>query len=370
LPAIEAQVFADEGVDVASFRSFLRAYELALIVSRDVTQRDRADRQQPFNLRVPGGISSIGRSGTVYDVTHLQLFQADAVRGYGDPEQPSPGRRVLARPMHASGASQAAGGPAGAVEIGPDGSMAALVPARRALSWQLTGPDGAGVVRERNWLSFQSGEIRVCSSCHGVNKVSQTGHGEPTNAPLALRALLQEWKQGAPPLPTPAPTATPAPTPAAGDACQGPAIDKPRLRARPARGVIVVNGKSVLPKPWASVAPHLNGVRLVIDGVLDVVVPGGSGWSVNPAGTRWRYRDPSGRHGGVRRIDVADRSIAQQGRIVFSVRIENAPAMPPLGAHDLSIGFGHAAECLAVHFAAPPAPPPSCSGVGASVVCR
>jgi hypothetical protein len=111
-------------------------------------------------------------------------------------------------------------------------------------------------------------------------------------------------------------------------------------------------------------------VRLVLDGVLDVMVPGGAGWTVNAAGTRWRYRDATGRHGGVRRIDVTDRSVAQEGRIVFSVRIENAPAMPPLGAHDLSLGFGVPGECLSVQFAAPEGTPPSCSGVGANVVCR
>ncbi len=370
LPAIEAQVFAEEGVDVATFRQFLRDNTLALIVTRNATQRDRADRHQPFNLRIPGGVSSIGRSGTIYDVEHLQIFQADAVRGYGDPSQPSPGRRVLARPMHGELVSQAAGAPAGAVELGLDGSLAALVPARRALTWQLTAPDGSGVVRERNWLSFQSGEIRVCSSCHGVNKVSQTGVGEPTNKPEALRALLREWKEGAPPQPTPAPTATPGPTPAAGDACAGPTIDKPKLRAKPGRGLIVATGKSVLPKPWLSVAPHLRGVRLVIDGVLDVHVPGGAGWTVNPAGTRWLYRDATGRHGGVRRIDVTDRSVAQAGKIVFSVRIENATSLPQPGAHELSLGFGAASECLSVDFAAPSSLPPSCNAVGDNVVCR
>jgi len=370
LPAIEAQVFADEGVDVAAFRAFLRENELALIVTRNATQRDRADRHQPFNLRVPGGVASIGRSGKIYDVSHLQIFQADALRGYGNPSQPSPGRRLLARPMRGPLVSQSEDAPTGAVELGTDGSIAALVPARRALTWQLTAPDGSGVVRERNWLSFQAGEIRVCSSCHGVNKVSQTGVSEPTNAPLALRALLQDWKEGAPPAPTPTPTATPGPTPAAGDACDGPVIDKPKMRAKPARGLIVLTGKSVLPKPWTSVAPDRNGVRLVIDGVLDVLVPGGPGWSVNPTGKRWRYRDPSGRYGGVRRIDVADRSVKETGKLVFTVRIENAPAMPPLGAHAVSLGFGVPAECLSVEFAAPSSAPPSCAAVGGNMVCR
>jgi Hydrazine synthase alpha subunit middle domain len=209
LPAIEASVFDDEAVDVEAFRTYLRDNGLALIVSRNVTQRDRADRQQPFNLRVPGGVSSIARSGTVYDVAFLQFFQGDALRGYGDLSSPNPGRRLLARPMHEAGVSQAPGAPAGAVAIAPDGSVAALVPARRALSWQLTDGTGGGVVRERNWISFQAGEIRVCANCHGVNKLSQTGAPAATNEPEALHDLLAQWKEqigGGPGTVTPTPT--------------------------------------------------------------------------------------------------------------------------------------------------------------------
>ena len=100
LPAVEAGVFGDEAVDVEAFRAYLRENDLALIVSRNVTQRDRADRHQPFNLRVPGGVSSIATGGTVYDVSFLQIFQGDAVRGYGGIDDPSAGRRLLARTMH------------------------------------------------------------------------------------------------------------------------------------------------------------------------------------------------------------------------------------------------------------------------------
>ncbi len=195
LPAIEAGVFEDEGVDLEAFRSYLVDRDLALIVSRNVTQRDRADRHQPFNLRVPGGTSSLATGGTVYDVAFLQIFQGDAVRGYGGVDDPSDGRRLLARPMHENGVSQTPGAPEGAVAIAADGSIAAFVPARRALSWHITDDEGAGVVRERNWLSFQAGEIRVCVACHGINKLSQTDDGEPTNEPEALRELLVAWKE-------------------------------------------------------------------------------------------------------------------------------------------------------------------------------
>jgi hypothetical protein len=50
------------------------------------------------------------------------------------------------------------------------------------------------VVRERYWLSFQPGEIRVCASCHGLNSADQQGAGVPMNSPEALRTLLQFWK--------------------------------------------------------------------------------------------------------------------------------------------------------------------------------
>ena len=74
--------------------------------------------------------------------------------------------------------------------------MAALVPAERALSWHLTNGAGTPVVRERYWLTFQPGEIRVCTSCHGLNSLDQSSPGStaPQNPPEALRSLLQWWK--------------------------------------------------------------------------------------------------------------------------------------------------------------------------------
>lgn len=199
LPAPEAQVFAAAGVDVAAFRSYLAANDLALVVARDVTSRDDADRQQPLNLRVPGGVERRQGDGLVYDVSHIQFFQADHLRGDKGccASTPRSGRRVLARPLHDAKAlacnPNAPGGPAGAKALGLDGSMAALVPARRALTWQLTDPTHDGVVRERNWLTFQPGEIRVCASCHGVNKLDQASQPQPENPPAALLQLLQAW---------------------------------------------------------------------------------------------------------------------------------------------------------------------------------
>jgi hypothetical protein len=75
--------------------------------------------------------------------------------------------------------------------------MAALVPARRALSWQLTDTNSMGVIRERYWLTFQPGEIRTCASCHGINTADQANHPPPTNMPIALVRLLTYWKTNA-----------------------------------------------------------------------------------------------------------------------------------------------------------------------------
>lgn len=204
----ELNAFAQAQVDVQQFRQYMTENNLALIVSRDVTTRDIADKQQPFNLRVPGGVSHIvNPAQKIYDITRLQLYQGDQVRGIGstpDPNDPTKvvggrqGRRVLARHMH-DPAAAAANPPAtvtpqGGVQVALDGSVAAFVPARRAMTWQLSDADHHGVVRERYWLTFQPGEVRVCASCHGINTKSQLNQDPPTNTPSALIALLQFWK--------------------------------------------------------------------------------------------------------------------------------------------------------------------------------
>lgn len=195
LPAPEQQVFSEEGVDVGAFKDYLRRNDLAMLVSRNATLRDGADLQQPFNLRVRGGVQSVAKAGKLYDVSHLQIIQGDQIRGIGGMASPRAGRRVLAQVLHEPHAANPFQGVKGAVALAPDGSVAALVPARRALSWQLTDGD-VPVVRERYWLSMQSGEIRVCASCHGVNRRSQLGTPDAVNAPEGLRRLLRWYKAG------------------------------------------------------------------------------------------------------------------------------------------------------------------------------
>ena len=197
LPAIEQQVFDSAGVSLQAVRDYLTQNTLALVVSRNVTSRDRGDRQQPFNLRIAGtATETIATPGKVYDVSHMQFFQADHLRGIGGLAEPDAGRRVLARAMHDPAVTNPPGsGPEGSVVLGEDGSMAAFVPARRAMAWQLTDPTGTPVVRERYWLSFQPGEVRVCASCHGLNSAYQIENPVPENEPQALHDLLVWWRK-------------------------------------------------------------------------------------------------------------------------------------------------------------------------------
>ena len=192
LEAPEQAVFNEENVNEGAFRNWLKNNNQALIVTRNQTSRDEADLQQPYNLQVPNGVKKVSPAGgKVYNISHYQILQADQIRGYR-----WPGRRVQARPLHDPKSQNIAnpGGPAGSVKIAADGSTAALVPARQALAWQTTDASGNPVVRERVWVTFQPGEVRVCASCHGVNDKDQEGLVAPTNKPEALRALLQHWK--------------------------------------------------------------------------------------------------------------------------------------------------------------------------------
>ena len=193
LSAPEQQMFDEAGVTLAELQSFMRENDLALVVSRDVTTRDDLDRQQPFNLRIEGtGKQTIGASGQIYDVAHMQFFRGMQIRGY-DNFGGGNGRRIIAQ-FAGANFNPPTDGPASSVALGADGSMAAFVPTNRAVTWQLTDDAGNGVVRERYWLTFQPGEVRVCASCHGLNDTDQAGQTVPTNPPEALKTLL-EWYQ-------------------------------------------------------------------------------------------------------------------------------------------------------------------------------
>ncbi|BCU78751.1 hypothetical protein llg_34660 [Luteolibacter sp. LG18] len=206
--AIESQVFTEEGVNLSLFQRDLTQKNEALIVSRNMTTRDDADKQQPFNLKVAWSntqtIIPSANPGKIYTIGWLQILQADLRRSFTNGgAQPFPGRRVLATQLHdtvSENPPSEAGQPAGSVKVGNDGSMAAVVPARRALTWHLLDNDAAktSVVKERYWVTFQPGEVRTCTSCHGLNDKDQAGNTAPQNKPEALRTLLQYWRNNHP----------------------------------------------------------------------------------------------------------------------------------------------------------------------------
>ena len=197
--------FAASNVHIPTFQKYLSDNNAALSVSFDVTKRDRHDKQQPYNLRVAwsGHQTPLGAGtalGVIYDIAWQRFYQADFRRGYllGS-ATPQAGRRVVATPMHTTMALNLpmANAPTGAVRIGNDGSVAAIVPASKALSWEMLNSDAAltSQVKERFWVTFQPGEIRTCTNCHGINTADQTGAlGAPSNMPAALADLLTYWK--------------------------------------------------------------------------------------------------------------------------------------------------------------------------------
>lgn len=210
--AVTAAQFAAANVDIPSFQNYLAANNAALTVSFDVTKRDQHDKQQPYNLRVswsghqtikPGTLTTPGSPGAPYDIAWMRYYQADLRRGYElTGNIPLPGRRVVATPLHDTMSMnvQTAGAPAGSVRIGDDGSVAAIVPAGKAMSWEMLANDAAKTsqVKERFWVTFQPGEIRTCTNCHGINTADQTGASAPSNPPAALAAMLTQWRAAHP----------------------------------------------------------------------------------------------------------------------------------------------------------------------------
>jgi Calx-beta domain len=205
---VTAAQFTASNVHLPTFQKYLIANNAALSVSFDVTKRDRHDKQQPYNLRVswsghqtikPGTLTTIGSPGVPYDIAWMRFHQGDLRRGYAlTGSTPLAGRRVVATPMHDTMPLNVptAGAPAGSVRIGDDGSVAAIVPAGKAMTWEMLNNDAAltSQVKERFWVTFQRGEVRTCANCHGINTFDQAGATAPSNPPSALAALLAHWK--------------------------------------------------------------------------------------------------------------------------------------------------------------------------------
>ncbi|WP_428664600.1 3-coathanger stack domain-containing protein [Runella sp.] len=196
----EQALFTSAGVNLHDFQKFLRRNNLSVLAIRDVTSRDDADQQQPFNLKVSGNTHQTinpSKPAPVYEVKHLQFLQNDLVRGIGGMNTPKAGRRGIAKFLHDPTAmlyNPPTTGAQGSANIHPDGSAAMIVPAKRALTWQLTDANNKGIVRERLWVSTKPGEVRTCTSCHGESTLNQAGQPSPANAPQALTTLLNYVK--------------------------------------------------------------------------------------------------------------------------------------------------------------------------------
>ena len=174
-----------------SFKNYLQNNSAALVISRNVTVRDRHDRQQPFNLKVAWPTSSDpngwdGRtdlSDRVASNSGGRLAARSDFRRTDSPARPARGRDADAHDGEPKYSCALAGQPSGSFKLGDDGSFAAIIPARKALTWHLLNND-AGLtsqVKERFWVTFQPGEVRTCANCHGINTADQAGNPKPTN---------------------------------------------------------------------------------------------------------------------------------------------------------------------------------------------
>lgn len=197
----EKNVLVDElgseaGID--SLRAWMTDNNLALIIVRDSIKR--ADKQQPFNLKVADSDHQSTDPGvTPTEVDYMQILHGEYLRTYGGSSTATTpevgrGRRQIARAIAAALNPPVPTAPPGGVQIAADGSVAAFVPAGRATTWQLTTSAGAPVVRERYWMTMRRGEIRFCHGCHGANTADVHGNPLPTNEAQALRDLMAWWK--------------------------------------------------------------------------------------------------------------------------------------------------------------------------------
>jgi hypothetical protein len=143
-----------------------------------------------------------------------------------------------------------------------------------------------------------------------------------------------------------------------------------KLRTGPLR--VVARGEAVI----LDADPASSGLRLVVDSAvgaptLDVTVPGGPAWRVNEGGTRWKYTDPAGAVGGVRKVVVRDRSRREPGLVRWTIRTTGGDAPLP-DASDLrtTVSFGGSGACAGIVWGGPDDPRPRCKPKGTRLRCR
>jgi hypothetical protein len=153
-------------------------------------------------------------------------------------------------------------------------------------------------------------------------------------------------------------------------------IGRPVLSLRSFPFSVRFKGEAAIPQPWSAIDPDANGVRIVVDGVsgpgrFDALVPGGAGWTVNAAGTRWTYSDSSASVAGITRIVIRDRSAKTPGLVSWKVNGLGGPTVLP-GANDArsAIVLGGPLECAHLAWNGPDEAPPRCTGDASRLVCR
>jgi hypothetical protein len=154
-------------------------------------------------------------------------------------------------------------------------------------------------------------------------------------------------------------------------------LDKAALSLRATPFSLRLKGRAVIPKPWQAIDPPANGIRVTVDAVtgaggLDVVVPGGAGWTTNAAGTHWTYADPTGAHGGITRVTIHDDSAKTPGLLVVVVKGKStgAVALPSDTDTRAAVVFGTAAECASITWNPPGAARPRCQATSVRLACR
>ena len=133
-----------------------------------------------------------------------------------------------------------------------------------------------------------------------------------------------------------------------------------KLDTPPGDDPLSFQGTLTLPSPVSpALDPLTNGVRLLIDGaagtVLDVTVPGGTGWTVNKSGTKSTYQNKSSMPPGeIYKVVIHDKSSATPGLVKFAVLGKAgssavAPADLPVTARMIIAPTG--GQCGDAHFA-------------------
>lgn len=148
----------------------------------------------------------------------------------------------------------------------------------------------------------------------------------------------------------------------------------PSLKLRASEGRMKARGKLTLVPPWSGVDPETNGIHVRVDHLteattIDHPVPGGAGWTVNSAGTKWRY---VGAGGPVKRASVKDLSKKSPGLLGFTLyaQTDMATTLPSSDAVRLSVVLGDPIECGFSVFEPPAGARPRCTGDASTLTCR